>query len=66
MDISLLQDYARLIVEAGVNPDKGQAVMLYAELDQPDFVRMVVKSLYEHGVSEVILRWEDSHCRRLA
>ena len=65
MDISLLQDYARLIVEAGVNPDKGQAVMVYAELDQPDFVRMVVKSLYEHGVSEVILRWEDSQCRRL-
>ncbi|MBQ9366227.1 MAG: aminopeptidase [Victivallales bacterium] len=65
MEQSLLQDYARLIVEAGVNPDKGQAVMVYAELDQPDFVRMVVKSLYEHGVSEVILRWEDSPCRRL-
>ena len=41
MELSLLQDYARLIVEAGVNPDKKQAVMLYAELDQPDFVRMV-------------------------
>lgn len=65
MEPKLLQDYARLIVEAGVNPDKGQAVMLYAELDQPDFVRMVVKALYEHGVSEVILRWEDSWCRRL-
>ena len=60
-----LEAYADLIVQKGVNPDKGQEVLVIAGLDQPDFVRMVVRKLYEKGAAKVVVSWEDMPLAKL-
>ena len=52
-----LRKYARLIVRCGVNVQKGQEVLVYAGLDQPEFVAMVVEEAYKAKASKVIVEW---------
>ncbi len=52
-----LKKYAQLIVRCGVNVRKGQEVMVYAGLDQPEFVAMVVEEAYKAKASKVIVEW---------
>ena len=47
MKKTILRKYARLIAECGVNVQKGQEVFIQAELDQPEFVQMVVEECYK-------------------
>ena len=42
MNKTRLKKYANLIARCGVNVQKGQEVMISAQLDQPEFVKMVV------------------------
>ena len=46
MKKSVLRKYATLIATVGVNVQKGQEVFIAAELDQPEFVKMVVEECY--------------------
>ena len=57
MKKSVLRKYASLIVNTGIRVAKGQEVIVYAELDQPDFVRMVVEECYCAGASKVTVEW---------
>lgn len=57
MNKKRLKNYARLIAKAGVNVQKGQEVFITAELDQPEFVRMVVDECYRLGASKVTVDW---------
>ena len=57
MKKTVLREYARLIVRCGVNVQKGQEVMVYAGLDQPEFVAMVVDEAYKAKASKVIVEW---------
>ena len=57
MKKTVLREYARLIVRTGVNVQKGQEVMVYAELDQPEFVQMVVEEAYKAKAKKVIVEW---------
>ena len=57
MKKSVLREYARLIVRCGLNVQKGQDVNVYADLDQPEFVKMVVEECYKAKAREVILFW---------
>ena len=43
MKKTVMQKYARLIARRGVNIQKGQEVIIRADLDQPEFVRMTVE-----------------------
>lgn len=58
MKKTILRSYARLIARAGVNIEKGQEVIIMAELDQPEFVKMVVEECYRAGAGKVIVDWE--------
>ena len=53
MKKTILRNYARLIVRTGANVQKGQSVMVYAGLDQPEFVETVVDECYRAGAAEV-------------
>ena len=53
MKKTILRNYARLIVRTGANVQKGQSVMVYAGLDQPEFVEMVVDEATRPAPSEV-------------
>ena len=52
-----LRAYARLIVRVGIHVQKGQEVLVYADLDQPEFVQMVVEEAYRAKASKVIVEW---------
>ena len=48
-----LRRYAKLLAKTGVNVKKGQWVIVQAELDQPEFLEMVVEELYRAGAGKV-------------
>ena len=57
MKKSVLREYAKLIVRVGVNVQKGQTVLVNADLDQPEFVQMVVEEAYKAKAKEVFVEW---------
>ena len=57
MKKSVLREYAKLIVRMGANVQKGQEVLIYAGLDQPEFVQMVVEEAYKAKAKEVTVHW---------
>ena len=57
MNKTRLRKYANLIARCGVNVQKGQEVYITAELDQPEFVAMVVDECYKAGASKVTVDW---------
>ena len=57
MNKTRLKKYANLIARCGVNVQKGQEVIISAELDQPEFVKMVVDECYKAGAAKVSVDW---------
>ncbi len=57
MNKTRLKKYAELIAKCGVNIQKGQEVMISAELDQPEFVKLLVEACYKAGAGKVIVDW---------
>ncbi len=55
MNKTRLKKYANLIARTGVNVQKGQQVYITAELEQPEFVKMVVDECYKAGASKVVV-----------
>ena len=57
MKKTVLRKYAKLIADVGVSTKKGDLVVIYADLDQPEFVRMVVEECYRAGAAAVSVEW---------
>ena len=57
MNKTRLRAYANLIVRCGANVQKGQEVLIYAELDQPEFVKLVVEEAYKAKAKKVTVEW---------
>ncbi len=51
----LLKDYAKLLAKVGLNVQKGQDVYLVCELDQIEFIEILVETLYKVGARKVIV-----------
>lgn len=62
---TILREYARLIVRSGVNVQKGQDVLIYAGLDQPEFVQMVVEEAYKAKARKVTVNWSYQPLQKL-
>lgn len=52
-----LRAYARLIATKGVNIQKKQSVVIHAELDQPEFIEILVDECYKAGAKDVEVKW---------
>lgn len=65
MKKTVLKEYARLIVRCGVNVQKGQEVLIYADLDQPEFVQMVVEEAYKAKAKKVTVEWSYQPLQKL-
>ncbi len=65
MDLERLRKYAKLIANVGIAVKPKDEVWINAELDQPEFVRMVVEECYNAGASEVKVFWSDDKTTRL-
>ena len=59
MKKTVMRKYAQLIAKCGVNVQKGQEVIIIAELDQPEFIRMVTEECYKLGAKKVRVDWTD-------
>ena len=57
MKKTILREYARLIARVGVNVQKGQEVLIHADLDQPEFVKILVEECYKAKAKEVTVLW---------
>lgn len=57
MKKTVLRKYAKLIATVGIHVQKGQEVFVAAELDQPEFVQMVVEECYRAGAKRVVVDW---------
>lgn len=54
-----LKKLAAAAVEKGVNIQKGQPLLVRADIEQKDLVREITKRAYEKGASEVLVDWSD-------
>lgn len=61
-----LQKYAKLLARTGLNIKKGQTVFIAAELDQPEFVTMVVEECYKAGATEVYVEWSHQPVEKIS
>lgn len=57
MKKTVLRKYASLIANVGARVKKGQEVMIFADLDQPEFVKMLVEECYKAGAKRVDVEW---------
>ena len=62
---SVLRAYARLIACSGVNIQKGQEVFIAADLDQPEFVAMLVDECYKCKAKKVVVDWNYQPLQKL-
>ena len=65
MKKTVLKEYARLIVRTGINVQKGQDVLVMADLDQPEFVKLVVEECYKAKARKVTVIWEYQSLQKL-
>lgn len=65
MKKNVLKAYARLIAKCGVNIQKDQEVIITAELDQPEFVRILTKECYKLGAKKVTIVWDDQKLSKI-
>ncbi len=65
MKQSKLKAYARLIARCGLNVRKNQDVIVQTELEQTDFVNMVVEELYKAGARKVFVDFYSLSLSRL-
>ena len=57
MKKTVLRKYAKLIAAQGVNVQPGQEVFIAADLDQPEFVKMLVEECYKRKAKKVVVDW---------
>ena len=57
MNKKILVKYARLIAEVGANVQKGQEVIIRAEVENCDFAVLVAEECYKLGASKVTVDW---------
>ena len=65
MKPELLRDYARLIAVMGAHVVKGDEVWIDAELDQPEFIYLLVEECYKAGAKAVEVRWNYDQLAKL-
>ena len=65
MKKTVLRAYANLIVRCGLNVQKGQEVLIYADLDQPEFVKLVVEEAYKAKAKEVTVHFDYQPMQKL-
>lgn len=64
MNKKMLWQYARLVVEVGINVQKGQPVLINCPVECAEFGRMLVTAAYDAGAKDVVINWRDDYCSR--
>ncbi|WP_339146069.1 MULTISPECIES: aminopeptidase [unclassified Sutcliffiella] len=64
-NLSTMEKYAELAVKVGVNVQKGQTLIVNADIATAPFVRLVAKKAYEAGAKLVQIEWADEQVTRI-
>lgn len=64
MDLEIQRKYAKLIVEVGVNVQKGQILVVNSITEAKDFTRLIVEEGYKAGAKSVNVIWSDPYISR--
>ena len=59
-----LREYAKLLVEVGVNIHKGQTLVISSPVECAHFARLCASAAYDAGCREVVLNWSDDYLSR--
>ena len=60
-----LNEYAEVIIQVGVNLQRGQTLVLSCPVECADFGRLIAQEAYEAGAREVVMRWGDDRLTRM-
>lgn len=66
MEETLLRKYAKLIIKSGISLKQGDQVVINANVDQENFVTMVVEEAYQNGAKRVYVNWTSQKVQRIA
>ena len=59
-----LFEYAKLVMEVGLNVQKGQTVIISSPVECAHFARLCADAAYNCGCREVVMNWSDDHLTR--
>ena len=54
-----LREYAKLLIEVGLNVQQGQTLVISCPVDCAPFARLCASAAYDVGCREVVMRWSD-------
>ncbi|MCL2376735.1 MAG: aminopeptidase [Defluviitaleaceae bacterium] len=60
-----LQKYVKLIINVGVNIQKGQKLLIRCPVDCAYFARMAMEEAYAAGADDVLIQWGDEKSSRI-
>lgn len=60
-----LEKYANLIIQAGINLQKNQTVVISSPIETAKFARMLSEAAYEQGAREVVIDWNDELSKKI-
>ena len=66
MTKTMMKKYAALIARVGANVQKGQVAIIYASVDQAEFVSYVAEECYKAGASRVDFEWDYQPLTKMA
>ena len=59
-----LREYAKLLIEVGLNVQKGQTVVIRCPVECAFFARLCASAAYDVDCREVVMRWTDDYMNR--
>lgn len=59
-----LREYEKLLIEVGLNVQKGQTLVISCPVDCAYFARLCASAAYDVGCREVVMRWSDDYLTR--
>ncbi len=59
-----IREYAKLLIEVGLNVQKGQTLIISSPVDCAYFARLCASAAYDVGCREVVMRWTDDYLNR--
>ena len=59
-----LREYAKLIIEVGLNIHPGQTLVIASPVECAHFARLCASAAYDAGCREVVMNWKDDYLAR--
>ncbi len=60
-----LREYAKLLIEVGLNIQKGQTLIISSPVECAHFARLCAGAAYDAGCREVVMNWSDGELARM-